>query len=58
MKVRIANFKNLAKDSYRENFMKNIMYPLDIENADVVDVYYDSHDSDYDEEEWYIWYVN
>ena len=39
-------------------YVQNIMYPLDIENADDVDVYYDSHDSDYDEEEWYIWYVN
>ena len=38
--------------------MKNIMYLLDIENADDVDVYCDSHDSNYDEEEWYIWYVN
>ena len=44
--------------------MKNIMYLLDIEKADDIDVYYDSDDSDYDDEESYdniyhgIWYVN
>ena len=31
--------------------MKNIMYLLDIEKADDVDVYYDSDDSDYDDGE-------
>ena len=63
-KVWIAKLKNLAKSSYHENFMKNIMYLLDIEKADNIYVYYDSDDSDYDDEELYdniyhgIWYVN
>ena len=40
------------------------MYLLDIEKADNIYVYYDSDDSDYDDEELYdniyhgIWYVN
>ena len=44
--------------------MKNITYLLDIEKADDVDVYYNSDDSDYDDEELCnniyhgIWYVN
>ena len=50
-KIWIAKFKSLAKGSYHENFMKNIMYLLDIEKADDVDVFYDSDDSDYDDEE-------
>ena len=33
--------------------MKNIMYLLDTEKADDVDVYYDSLDSDYDDEKLY-----
>ena len=39
-------------------------YLLDVEKANDVDVYYDSDDSDYDDEELYdniyndIWYVN
>ena len=33
--------------------MKNIMYLLDIEKADDVDIYHDSDDSDYDDEELY-----
>ena len=43
--------------------MKNITYLLDIEKADDVDVYYNSDDSDYDDEELCnniyhgIWYV-
>ena len=63
-RVWIAKFKNLAKGSYHENFMKNITYLLDIEKADDVDVYYNSDDSDYDDEELCnniyhgIWYVN
>ena len=42
----------------------NIMHFLDIEKADDVDVYYDSDDTDYDDEELYhnihngIWYDN
>ena len=52
-KVWIAKFKSLAKGSYLESFMKNIMYLLDIEKADDVDVYYYSDGSDYDDEELY-----
>ena len=42
----------------------NIMYHLDIEKGDDIDVYYDSDGSDYNDEELYgniyngIWYVN
>ena len=42
----------------------NIIYLLDIEKAEDVDVYYHSDDSNYDDEELYdniyngIWYVN
>ena len=60
-KVWFAKFKNFAKGSYHENFMKNIMYLLGIEKGDNVDVYHDSEDS---EEELCnniysgIWYVN
>ena len=44
--------------------MKNITYLLDIEKVDDADVYYNSDDSDYDDEELCnniyhgIWYVN
>ena len=64
MKVWVAKFKYFAKGSYHENFMKNIMYLLDIEKADDIDVYYDSDGFDYDDEKLYgniyrgIWCVN
>ena len=62
-KVWIQKFKNFAKGSYHENFMK-LHYLLDVEKANDVDIYYDCDDSDYDDEELYdniyndIWYVN